>query len=621
MSELPKHTLDFFTRVAPWEILTVAQLSQFVSTARLVYLNDDFNDLLEEQRQAGNGLLLIQSGEFEVVAGSTQEAAGQRFISEAEYVLLPAVKQTEGAGLPMPTESVVKVHTPGLVYCLNLQATAHLMAQDKTIQRFFDALARSRVQDDDIYPGTDWQEARLARLCQRDLAIVTKQDSVAACARVMAQKQVSSVLVCEQGKLVGILTDKDLRCRVLAQGTSPDIPAAQIMTPSPAVASPDQDWLDAVCLMSEKGFSHVPIVDAAHQPVGILTKSDVINQQKSNIAWLIKSLAKANNLYELMQLAWQIPHYIRFNMQGKHGFATVGQWLARATDVMTRRLLQFYCNEHGQPPFDWCWLVYGSQARKDQLLTSDQDNGLLLAQTPDPDQAQYFKGLAEYVCNGLSKCGIALCSGNIMASNADLRKNLEQAVEEARLCVTEPSNERLLTFNIFLDVRMVAGSDALFEALQSQRSQLFKKPLFLAALAREVNRCEVPLNLFQRFVFAGQETGEFINLKVQAVAVINSIVRLYSLSMGLKQASTPERLAALSESGLLSARDCRNLNSIWLFLNELRLNSQLRQAKPDNLVDIAQLTPMEKYQLKKAFQSIKRAQSALLVKFSSGLGG
>lgn len=615
MSNLPQQALDFISGISPWESLTHPERVAFVSAAKLIYLNEDSLPLLQAQQEAGNGLLLIQTGEFEVQSRDAQDQISGRYISESEYVFLCANP------FHIPVENLVKVHSPGLVYCLDVAALIKLSDQTRAVQRFFTDLAHSIHYDNQPFQSAEWQEASLLQLCHRPLVQVTPDTSVAQCAELMTECNVSSVLVCEGETLQGILTDKDLRTRVLARHLSSDVAVSEVMTTHLQVASPQQDWLDAVCLMSESGFSHVPIVDEDYRPVGIMTKSDVINRQKSNIVWLIKSLSRATSLYELMQHAWQIPHYIRFNMQGKQGFANVGQWLARATDVMTRRLLHFYFREHGEPPFAWCWLVYGSQARKDQLLTSDQDNGLLLAQVPDTGQADYFRAMAQYVCNGLAKCGIALCNGNIMASNPELRKTLQEAVVEAEQCVSEPSSERLLHFNIFLDVRLVQGSETLFAQLQSRRAELFKKPLFLAALAREVNRCEVPLSLFQRFIYEDNEHKKAINLKVNAVAIVNSIVRLYALSVGLKVASTPERLAALSESGLLSSRDCANLKSIWLYLNELRLNSQLDQQKPDNLVDIRQLTPMEKYQLKKAFQSIKKAQSALLLKFSSGLGG
>ena len=621
MSDLPKHIIDFFTQVAPWDSLSSTELFTLIRTANLVYLNEDSLPLLMAQQATEHGVLLIQSGEFEVASDTSSEKASRRFISESEYVFLQTPTFLTANDIQINAEQITKIHSPGLVFCLDLSVLQKLAEQKKNIKTFFMALAKSLRREEQSFQQANWQEANLSQLCQRELVTVTENASIAECAQIMSQQQVSSVLVCEQGRLLGILTDKDLRSRVLAKALSADLPVKQVMTVAPEVAYPEQDWLDAVCLMSEKGFSHVPIVDEQHMPLGIMTKSDVINQQKSNIAWLIKSLSRADNLYELSQQAWQIPHYIRFNMQGKQGFATVGQWLARATDVMTRRLIQFYTRAYGEAPMAYCWLVYGSQARKDQLLTSDQDNGLLLAQSPDQEQAAWFKGLGEYVCNGLAKCGISLCNGNIMASNPELRCSLEDAIEEARRCVTEPSNERLLHFNIFLDVRLVDGDEQLFSQLQQHRAELFRKPLFLAALAREINSNDIPLNLFQRFVYEEAQDGKKINLKVKAVAVVNSIVRLYSLSQGIKCASTPERLTALSESGMLAAKDCANLRSIWLFFNELRLNSQLNQAHPDNLVDVALLTPLEKYQLKKALQSIKRTQSALLVKFSGGMGG
>jgi len=335
---------------------------------------------------------------------------------------------------------------------------------------------------------------------------------------------------------------------------------------------------------------------------------------------MIGELSKAPNLYELTRIAWQMPQYFAANAKRAGDFDIAGKVLSQATDIMTRQLIAFYIEQHGQPPLGYCWVVYGSQAREDQTMGSDQDNALLLAATPNTSQAQYFESMAEYVCKGLGKCGIKLCDGNIMASNPELRLSVDAAVLQAKKWVAQPTPEAILEFNIFLDARAVEGDRALFKNLQQRRKPLFKNDFFLAALARAANSDAVPLSVFNKFVYRkhnGKKDG--INLKVNAIALINNLARLYSLSVGLTVPNTVERLNLLGQIGIISKEDATNLRDIWLFLNRLRWRHQLRNNVTDNIISVSELSSLEKHQLKESFKAIHRAQQAVVMKLSGGI--
>ena len=202
-------------------------------------------------------------------------------------------------------------------------------------------------------------------------------------------------------------------------------------------------------------------------------------------------------------------------MRKKAGdYDIAGKILSQATDIMTRKLIGFFQQANGKAPMMFAWLVYGSQAREDQTMGSDQDNGLLLAERPSEAQAEYFAKMADYVCNGLAKCGIKLCDGNIMASNPKLRLSLEEAIEEAKRWVKAPTKDAIMHFNIFLDVRCAAGDISLFKQLQRQRAPLMKQNMFLAALTRNSNEISVPLSMFQKFIYEkGRKEKDVIDLK------------------------------------------------------------------------------------------------------------
>lgn len=445
--------------------------------------------------------------------------------------------------------------------------------------------------------------------------------SVQQAAELMSENNVSSLLITENEKLAGIVTDRDLRNRVVATALDVGLPVSTIMTDKPAMITQNRTMFDAMALMSERNIHHLPVVDrVSRQPMGMVTASDIIRHQKGNVLFIIGELSKAENLYELTRLSWQMPHYLATHAKRPGDYDIAGKVLAQATDIMTRKLITFYQQQHGSAPIPYTWIVYGSQAREDQTMGSDQDNGLLLARTPNEQEAEYFAGMADYVCNGLGKCGIKLCPGNIMASNPELRLSLDDAIHEAQQWVKQPTSKAIMYFNIFLDARAAAGDVELFRKMQLARAPLLKQKMFLAALARQANSDSVPLSMFQKFVFEkGHSVKDAIDLKVKAIAIINNLVRLYALDNGLTMPSTLARLASLPAGAGLSSRDVNNLRDICLFLTRLRWRHQLQNKVTDNCVSISDLSSIEKHQLKAAFKAIDRAQQAAVMKFSGGM--
>lgn len=604
---IPHQTLDFLATAAPFNLLDEQQRRTLAKQATVLYLTEDNKQSLLET--ASQQLYLVNSGQFEV-KDSPAEARG---VSEGDFFSYQPLTGQEKHPL------TIKVQSPGLVYCWAFSAVQPLVEKHQEISDFFSSHQYTDIASQAISSAKNmWLYKRLAEQLSGKVVSSHIDISIQQAAQLMAEQKVSCLMLTEQQKLSGIVTDRDFRTRVVAQGRDSAQSIAEIMTADPVHISQDKTLFDALSLMTEHNIHHLPVTDQ-QQPVGMVTASDIVRQQRGNTLFIINELAKADNLYQLSRLSWQLPHYFASYASRLGDFDIAGKVLAQATDIMTRKLIEFFVIKHGTAPMPFCWLVYGSQARQDQTLGSDQDNGLLLANTPNAEQAQYFAQMSEYVCKGLGKCGIKLCDGNIMASNPALRLSLEQAIDEAKQWIATPSPQAIMHFNIFLDVRAVAGDLSLFNQLQKARQPLFQQQQFLAALARHANNNSVPLSMFQRFVYA-KNTQDKIDLKVNAVAIINNLVRLYALKSGLLVCATPERLQQLPSDSILAKKDAHNLRDIWLMLNRLRWRHQVQQQCTDNLVSMSELSSIQKHQLKAAFKAIKAAQAAAVMKFSGGVG-
>ena len=608
MTAMAKQVEDFLNTSAPFDMLDKEQKLELVKHTELIYLtSDNVSDL----QKGKSSLFLIQNGQFSV----QDSDAPLRHLSEGDYFGYTNIMEKRNFSLS------ISVDSPGLVYCFEASAVTPLF-ELPAIRNFFDGLRNNALQNHAISDSNSmWLYKGLEDVINKSPVSVDVETSITVAAQIMTNQKVSSLLVTREDKLIGIITDRDLRSRVVAASLDTHLPVSQIMTTNPAQITENRTLFDALALMTERNIHHLPVIDQQTLvPLGMVTASDIIRHQRGNVLFIIGELSKAENLYELTRLSWQLPHYFSAHAKKAGDYDIAGKILSQATDIMTRKLIGFFQQANGKAPMMFAWLVYGSQAREDQTMGSDQDNGLLLAERPSEAQAEYFAKMADYVCNGLAKCGIKLCDGNIMASNPKLRLSLEEAIEEAKRWVKAPTKDAIMHFNIFLDVRCAAGDISLFKQLQRQRAPLMKQNMFLAALTRNSNEISVPLSMFQKFIYEkGRKEKDVIDLKTRAVALINNIARIYALADGVTLPNTLARLDALSENSQLSKKDATNLRDIWLFLNRLRWRHQLENKVTDNRVSVSSLSSIEKHQLKAAFKAIERTNQAMVMKFSGGV--
>ncbi|MBT1450407.1 CBS domain-containing protein [Glaciecola sp. XM2] len=610
MSATAQQIIEFLQQEGPFDELESELHEEIAQHSQLIYLAQENKDELLTQHK--DAFFIIQSGQFCV-----KDCDGPiKHLSDGDYFGFARLLDKVDYKITLTVDS------PGIVLCIPKEYFFQAM-ETPAFAQFFRASKNDSLQNKAVEDSNSmWLYKPLHEVVQYAPIAVKPGDSIQSAAKLMSEHRVSSVLVTEDDVLLGIATDRDLRNRVVAVGLNPQLPIKQIMTENPAYLTKNKTLFDAICTMSQYGINHLPVVDAVTKlPVGMVTNTDVSKQQRTNVLFVISDLTNSQDIEQLVSKAWQIPQYLASSAKRAGDFDIAGKVLSQATDIMTRKLITFFQQEHGQAPMRYCWLVYGSQAREDQTMGSDQDNALLYERDPTEQESEYFEAMSEYVCLGLAKCGIKLCDGNIMASNPKLRLSVDAAVKEAKRWVNSPTNQAILDFNIFLDARAAAGDSKLFEQLQSQRKPLLKQPMFLAALARNANENSVPLSMFQKFVFAKKaEFKDSIDLKVSAVAIINNLVRLYALSMGLTMPATVARLNNLDVKSGLSDKDRKNLIDIWLFLNRLRWRHQLANNVKDNFVRMSDLSSIEKHQLKAAFQAIHRAQQAAVLKFSGGIG-
>ena len=120
---------------------------------------------------------------------------------------------------------------------------------------------------------------------QREVASSPGGITVREAACLMREKQAGAVAVVEEGKLIGIFTERDALFRVVAEGRDPQaVRLAEVMTRDPKTIHPDKPFADALRIMYDGGFRHVPVVEDG-RPIGIISARDALGPELEDFVY------------------------------------------------------------------------------------------------------------------------------------------------------------------------------------------------------------------------------------------------------------------------------------------------------------------------------------------------
>lgn len=466
--------------------------------------------------------------------------------------------------------------------------------------------------------------APVGSLIAREPVTVGPQVSIREAVTAMSRERVSSLLVEQDGVLVGIVTDRDLRNRVVAPGLSVDRPVAEIMTPSPLTVDAGGYVFQALLTMARRGIHHLPVLEEG-RVVGMLTSTDLLHRRSNSVVYTIGEIQRQDTLEGLVAASGSLPQMLLGLVEAGGSCHAVGYVVTSVGEAITRRLLELAERRLGPPPVPYVWMAGGSMARNEQTGHSDQDNFLILsdefrAEAHDP----WFRELARFVCDGLNACGYVYCPGEIMATNAKWRQPLQVWRRYFDVWIGQPHPEALLNASVFFDQRAIHGEHALADALRQHfLAKGRANGIFLAHMARNALRFPPPLGFFRNLVLIrGGKHDHTLDLKAGGTVPIVELARVHALAAGVPAVNTVERLRAAGGAGDLSREGAADLVDAYERIGSARLRHQAALIRaghpPDNFLRPDTLSSLERASLKDAFAVVQRMQSALASAFQVG---
>jgi len=461
-------------------------------------------------------------------------------------------------------------------------------------------------------------------LVKRGPITLPPDTSIQATAVLMRAQHVSSVMLVDGDVLYGIVTDRDLRNRVVAEGLDSNRPVSDIATRAPMTVQASSPAFEALLLMARHQIHHMPVMDGS-QLTGMITTTNLTEQHSSSAVYLAGNIYRQESLEGLVAISGRVK-VLQQNLAAADASAySTGHIVTAITDALTVRLIQLAEAQLGPAPVDYLWVAAGSQARNEQTAKSDQDNCLILDDAFDAAQhGDYFKTFTKFVCDGLAACGYVHCPGEMMAMTDTWRQPRKVWAEYFRKWIELPKPMALMLTCVFFDLRAIHGNSQLLEGLQQEVLKHTRgNSLFLAHMVGNALKHRPPLGLFGAIsLVKGGEHPNTIDLKHSGIVPIVDLARVYALAGGVSVANTQDRLEVSSQAGEVSAQSARDLRHAFEFLGKLRIAHQARQTAagraPDNFMALEELSNFERSHLKDAFGVVQTLQGVLGQRYSGG---
>jgi CBS domain-containing protein len=456
-------------------------------------------------------------------------------------------------------------------------------------------------------------------LVSQPLLTCAETMSIQAVAESMTAQHVNAaIILAPDGQPSGIVTDWDLRERVIVAKRPVSQPIRNVMS-TPLVTIPiGAPIYEAIRLMSSYSIHHLVIINENHLN-GVITSYDLLTGYHAAPSILVKEIETQSTLAGLRNVMDQVQQLLFLLLKQGIKANHLGWLMADLNDRLVMRVLELTEIELGTPPVPYCWLVLGSEGRREQTFKTDQDNALIYSDhAPAAAAVQaYFLEFAKRVVANLIEIGFPPCKGHYTADNPNWNQSLTGWCAHFQHWATSWRPEDAPNFLIFFDFRGIHGDFSLANQLHDCLfTILMEHPNFLNRLAHLSASLAPPLGFFGQFLVEhnGEHRDEF-DLKLRGTVPLVDLARFFALSHHLAETNTLNRLKQLTTASNLPHVLIEELIQAFEFIFNLRLQYQWQQHLDSqvisNYINPENLSHIERRSLQEAFKVIAKAQAYL----------
>jgi len=513
-------------------------------------------------------------------------------------------------------------------------------------------------------------QCRVETLIRASPLLCSAGEPIREAAKRMTAEGASAVLV-PAGETLGIVTDRDLRSRVVAAGVSPDEPVSAIMTAPAWTVRAGTLGGDVLLDMLDRGVHHAPVRSPTGEVLGVVDVDDLISAEAHQPFVLRRAIGLASSATDLASAAAGVTPMIIALHDARVAAEQIAAIRSVVLDALTRRLIELAVRDAGAPPAAFTWFALGSLARREAVPSSDVDSALAWqdpaggAGAPGAEIAGYMQRVASAVDDGLKACGVQPDAHGTSAANPLFARSVAAWRAAAQSLSENPTRDKaLILVSILTDSRPLWGAGdgsggtiapgpahvaaGTAEAAPSGASAHLRAPPPRAPapgagnpvtdalwqerghpdlqrlLARFALQFRPPTGFLRDFVVehSGERRGQ-LDIKHGGLIPIIDLARWAGMAAGAASGSTVERLRVAEAAGTLESTDARTLIEAFSFLFSLRLDHQVEQLRrgevPDDFIAPKTLNPLARSYLREAFRAVASVQSGLASELAMGI--
>lgn len=418
----------------------------------------------------------------------------------------------------------------------------------------------------------------------------------------MNNKRSEIISVRSSDETVGVLTDKDIRNRLMNSGITMDSPVVKLMT-SPVISINQGALLyEAVLLFRKHSISHLMVTNHNNRIYGNISYFKCLEMQNNSLTFLIQEIQKCDVISDIRNIYNKVPVLIQAIFTSTDNISSVSRIITSIADAVNKRVIEMAIAEVGQPPCEFAFIAMGSEGRGEQTLKTDQDNAIIFAEQSD-DNKKYFLHLSVIINENLHKIGYARCEGDLMAGNPEWCNHIDEWKHIFSTWINNPVGLNVLDSSLFFDMRLVFGSEQLSsELIDFVYEELKGKDEFFSQLVKTVAASKP---VFER---------KRVDIKKLLIPIVGYL-RTMALFYSIKQTNSMLRLNYLMAYDLISESKAQEIEKMYNFLMHLRIKWQvsliLDSDWPSNTISLINLTAIEQETLKNIIKEVLKLQEEL----------
>lgn len=440
----------------------------------------------------------------------------------------------------------------------------------------------------------------------------------------MSKNSASAIFIKEKKLgIKGIVTDADLRKKVLGNNMDIKLPVSNIMSSPLVTISADCQVFEAFLTMNQEDKRHLVVHGQSGNITGIINEKDLISAQVDSTYLLIKTVKSAKVVSDIENIHSKLEKMLLDPIKNGANTEYITRVITTFADAIIDKIISFSLEKMGKPPCKFVFLTMGSEGRGEQTLVSDQDNAIIFEDTNDNEtMKKYFDDLSILICDQLALAGFKYCDGNNMAKNPKWCQPLSQWKKYFKSWIQTPAPENLLNSSIFFDFRGTWGDIALADELKDYLfNSIEKGSFFLRNLAENTLTIKPPLNMFGKFVTKteGERKGS-LDIK-KAMLPIVDFARIYALKNAIPQSNTLTRLFRLYTRHAITNKEYMDIIRAYNYMMQLRFLRQITtlidEEKPaDNYIYLSNLSALDHVLLKEIIKITEKLQLKLKGEFA-----